>query len=148
MVEIVGGPDRRRPGVTGLEVPDDVLESFLTLQKTTIAASTEVHRADAPALGPPFAERCCQANAKSLRQNGISRCREWIIVKSISFKRHRFPADVIRHAVWLYFRFSLSFRDVEELLAQRGSTSAGHFGRKRTFQLPVSTVNVAFWAAR
>jgi len=41
-------------------------------------------------------------------------------VKPISFKRHRFPADVIRQAVWLYFRFSLSFRDVEELLAQRG----------------------------
>ena len=41
-------------------------------------------------------------------------------MKPISFKRHRFPADVIRYAVWLYFRFSLSFRDVEELLAQRG----------------------------
>ena len=41
-------------------------------------------------------------------------------MKQISFKRHRFPADVIRHAVWLYFRFSVSFRDVEELLAQRG----------------------------
>ena len=41
-------------------------------------------------------------------------------MKPISFKRHRFPADVIRHAVWLYFRFNLSFRDVEELLAQRG----------------------------
>ena len=38
----------------------------------------------------------------------------------ISFKRHRFPSDVIRQAVWLYFRFTLSFRDVEELLAQRG----------------------------
>ena len=38
----------------------------------------------------------------------------------ISFKRHRFPADVIRQAVWLYFRFTLSVRDVEELLAQRG----------------------------
>lgn len=38
----------------------------------------------------------------------------------ISFKRHRFPADVIRHAVWLYFRFTLSIRDVEKLLAQRG----------------------------
>ena len=37
----------------------------------------------------------------------------------VSYKRHRFPADVIRHAVWLYFRFTLSFRDVEELLAQR-----------------------------
>ena len=38
----------------------------------------------------------------------------------ISFKRHRFPPDIIRHAVWLYFRFTLSFRDVEEMLAQRG----------------------------
>jgi putative transposase len=38
----------------------------------------------------------------------------------ISFKRHRFPPDVIRQAVWLYFRFTLSIRDVEELLAQRG----------------------------
>ena len=41
-------------------------------------------------------------------------------MRPISFKRHRFPADVIRHAVWLYFRFTLSLRDVEELLAQRG----------------------------
>jgi putative transposase len=38
----------------------------------------------------------------------------------ISFKRHRFPPNVIRHAVWLYFRFTLSFRDVEDLLAERG----------------------------
>jgi transposase-like protein len=42
------------------------------------------------------------------------------LVKSLSFKRHRFPADVIVHAVWLYFRFTLSFRDVEEMLSQRG----------------------------
>lgn len=41
-------------------------------------------------------------------------------MRAMSFKRHRFPADVIRHAVWLYFRFTLSFRDVEELMAQRG----------------------------
>src|ERR1035441_5906173 len=41
-------------------------------------------------------------------------------MQPVSFKRHRFPADVIRHAVWLYFRFTLSFRDVEEMLAQRG----------------------------
>jgi len=41
-------------------------------------------------------------------------------MKPISYKRHRFPADVIRHAVWLYFRFTLSFPDVEELLAERG----------------------------
>lgn len=38
----------------------------------------------------------------------------------ISYKRHRFPAAVIRQAVRLYFRFTLSLRDVEEMLAQRG----------------------------
>jgi len=41
-------------------------------------------------------------------------------MRPISFKRHRFPPDTIRHAVWLYFRFTLSVRDVEELMAQRG----------------------------
>jgi putative transposase len=34
--------------------------------------------------------------------------------------RHRFPAEIIGHAVWLYHLFSLSFRDVELLLAERG----------------------------
>jgi putative transposase len=38
----------------------------------------------------------------------------------ISYKRHRFPPAIIQHAVWLYFRFTLSFRDVEDLLAERG----------------------------
>jgi putative transposase len=38
----------------------------------------------------------------------------------VSYKRHRFPPAIIQHAVWLYFRFTLSFRDVEELLAERG----------------------------
>jgi putative transposase len=37
-----------------------------------------------------------------------------------SYKRHRYPAEIIAHTVWLYFRFSLSFRDVEELMAVRG----------------------------
>lgn len=38
----------------------------------------------------------------------------------ISLKRHRFPPDVIRLAVWLYFRFTASLRDVEDMLAERG----------------------------
>ena len=41
-------------------------------------------------------------------------------MKPISYARHRFPPDVIRHAVWLYLRFALSYRDVEDLLAERG----------------------------
>lgn len=36
------------------------------------------------------------------------------------YKRHRYPTEIIAHAVWLYFRFTLSYRDVEELLAARG----------------------------
>ena len=39
---------------------------------------------------------------------------------TVSYSRHRFPAEVIQQSVWLYFRFPLSFRDVEDLLAQRG----------------------------
>jgi len=38
----------------------------------------------------------------------------------ISFKHHRFQPDIIRRAVWLYARFTLSYRDVEDLLAERG----------------------------
>lgn len=39
---------------------------------------------------------------------------------AISFKRHRFPPEIVRLTVWLYFRFTLSIRDVEEMLAHRG----------------------------
>ena len=41
-------------------------------------------------------------------------------MQNISFKGHRFPSEVIRHAAWLYARFTLSYRDVEDLLAERG----------------------------
>ncbi len=41
-------------------------------------------------------------------------------MRQLSFKRYRFPPDIIRHAIWLYARFTLSFRDVEEMLAERG----------------------------
>ncbi len=36
------------------------------------------------------------------------------------YHRHRFPTEIISHCVWLYFRFTLSIRDVEEMLAMRG----------------------------
>jgi transposase-like protein len=38
----------------------------------------------------------------------------------LSYRRHRFPAPIIQHAIWLYLRFTLSYRDVEDLLAERG----------------------------
>jgi hypothetical protein len=50
-------------------------------------------------------------------------CQSWGMDTSAPnnrYKNHRFPVEIISHAVWLYFRFSLSFRDVEELLSERG----------------------------
>src|SRR5216684_2870555 len=38
----------------------------------------------------------------------------------LSYRRHRVPPPIIQHAIWLYLRFTLSYRDVEELLAERG----------------------------
>ena len=39
-----------------------------------------------------------------------------------TYKRHRFPPDIISYAVWLYYKFNLSHRDIEDLLAERGIT--------------------------
>ena len=41
-------------------------------------------------------------------------------MQSVSYARNRFPPVVIQHAVWLHLRFTLSYRDVEDLLAERG----------------------------
>src|SRR5882762_8844186 len=38
----------------------------------------------------------------------------------LTYRRHRFPAPIIQHAIWLYLRFTLSYRDVADLLAERG----------------------------
>src|SRR4051794_24451567 len=45
-------------------------------------------------------------------------------MQPVSYARHQFPPEIIRHAVWLYLRFTLSYRDVEELLAERGISVA------------------------
>ena len=41
-------------------------------------------------------------------------------IRRSRYLRHRFPPEIISHAVWLYHRYCLSFRDVEDLLAERG----------------------------
>ena len=56
----------------------------------------------------------------------------------ISYSGYRFPPEIIQQAIWLYVRFTLSFRDVEDLLAERGITVSyetvrrwvNHFGPK------------------
>jgi putative transposase len=51
-----------------------------------------------------------------------------------SYKRHRYPAEIIAHTVWLYYRFSLRFRDVEELMAARGVTLSYETVRRWTWK--------------
>ena len=46
------------------------------------------------------------------------------------YKNHRFPGEIISHGVWLYYRFTLSYRDVEELLFERGITVSHEAIRK------------------
>ncbi len=41
-------------------------------------------------------------------------------MKASLYRRHRFPAEIISHSVWLYFRFNLSYRDIEEMMSVRG----------------------------
>lgn len=52
----------------------------------------------------------------------------------VHFRRHRFPAEIIAHAGWLYYRFPLSFSDIEDPLAERG--------------INVSFQTVSEWAAK
>ena len=56
---------------------------------------------------------------------------------TLSYRGYRFPSEVISHAVWLYHRFSLSFLDVEDLLAERGINVTYETIRQwcRTFRL-------------
>ena len=44
----------------------------------------------------------------------------WMNKLTSTYKRHRFPSEIIQHAVWLYHRFNMSHRDIEDLLAERG----------------------------
>src|ERR1700721_1474411 len=57
-------------------------------------------------------------------------------MQKISYAGYRFPPEIIQQSIWLYLRFTLSFRDIEDLLAERGITVsygtirrwANHFG--------------------
>jgi putative transposase len=47
-------------------------------------------------------------------------CQDWSVASAARYKGYRYPIEVIGHAVWLYHRFALSLRDVEELMVARG----------------------------
>jgi hypothetical protein len=69
---------------------------------------------------------------------GLDLWRLFSTMTKISYAGYRFPPEIIQQAIWLYVRFTLSFRDVEDLLAERGITVSyetvrrwvNHFGPK------------------
>jgi len=71
-------------------------------------------------------------------------------MQKISYSRHRFPGSIIQHAVWLYFRFPLSFRDVEDMLAERGIDVSYESVRRRSvkFGLAYGTRRISRSAIR
>src|SRR5215475_2010367 len=56
-----------------------------------------------------------RSNAPTDRQPDMPRPAD-----TVSYKNHRFPGEIISHGVWLSYRFPLSYRDVQELLFERG----------------------------
>ncbi|MFC5856645.1 IS6 family transposase [Streptomyces chlorus] len=60
---------------------------------------------------------------------------------SPSYKGHRYPVEVISHCVWLYFRFPLSFREVEELMLQRGVIVSYETVRRRCLKFGQAYAN-------
>ena len=64
-----------------------------------------------------------------------------------SYRGYRFPPEIISHAVWLYHRFCLSFRDVEDLLAERGITVSYETIRQwcRKFGTEYARTGVGAW---
>jgi hypothetical protein len=72
-------------------------------------------------------------------------------VRDPLYQRHRFPPEVISHAVWLYFRFPLSLRMVEEMLATRGFfvtyETVGQWGRRSARHSPIRSASARLLAA-
>jgi hypothetical protein len=65
-------------------------------------------------------DRYCQVNGRKDEIRLLMRHTALMSTSASLDHRHRFPTEIISHCVWLYFRFALSFRDVEEMLAMRG----------------------------
>ena len=80
-------------------------------------------------------ERCWQANSTFSPFRGRIPPNCGMPMQPVSFKRHRFPPDGIRLAVWLYLRFTHSFRDVEEMRMQRGIEASHETVRSWTLKL-------------
>jgi transposase-like protein len=58
--------------------------------------------------------------SRKLESGVVGGIGQGVVMTLLSYRRHRFPPEIIQHAIWLYLRFTLRYRDVEELLAERG----------------------------
>ena len=93
----------------GVTVQDASAGDTTTLVDTLVTAAEQVEAVGAPGIVEVVADKGIV---------NLASC--WQSYRMPSYRGYRFPPEIISHAVWLYHRFALSFRDVEDLLARRG----------------------------
>ena len=91
------------------------VNTIRTLSMDAVQAANSGHPGTPMALAPVAYRRHCHVSER-WRPGKIGGVR----TATASYKGHRYPVEIINHCVWLYFRFSLSFREVEELMLVRG----------------------------
>jgi hypothetical protein len=79
-----------------------------------------VHRGEGAILGAPTLPNIREGIVTPFRACGHPAGSVAKAMLKISYDGYRFPPEIIQQAIWLYLRFTLSFRDVEDLLAERG----------------------------
>ena len=93
----------------GVTVQDASAGDTTTVVDTLVTAAEQVEAVGAPGIVEVVADKGIV---------NLASC--WQSYRMPSYRGYRFPPEIISHAVWLYHRFALSFRDVEDLLARRG----------------------------
>jgi hypothetical protein len=73
-----------------------------------------------PSTGTCQDDKLCEGIVTAIRACGVAGGQVPKGMTKISYKGYRFPPEIIQQAIWLYVRFTLSFRDVEDLVAERG----------------------------
>jgi hypothetical protein len=99
---------------------EDVKFSIAQLPGVRIVGGNAVLTNSRQAVGPLFLGIVTFGIVTAIRACGLAGSSVANGMKKISYIGYRFPPEIIQQAIWLYLRFTLSFRDVEDLLAERG----------------------------
>lgn len=90
--------------------------SYRDLQEIMAERGVEIDHATLNRWVIKYSPRCCHIDYSSMRLRYLM----FMNVHAPTYKNHRFPISIVARAIWLYFRFNLSLREVEEMMLERG----------------------------